>query len=170
MVAVTVSEKDARAFVPHGSLAVTVKVEFPATVGVPLMAYAPCAVSVNASPAGSDPAVMAKDVWAKGLGGHPPVVAMICWYGVPTTPGATDAVEIENAPPLPPPFTEREKVWEAEALALSDTVALKLKTPADVAAPLSTPEEEFNEIPGGSDPVEAQVYGGDPPLAAKVIE
>jgi hypothetical protein len=78
-------------------------------------------------------------------------------------------VVIENVPP-PPPLTEREKVWEAEAVtaALSETVTLKLKTPAEVGAPLSTPVEEFNEIPGGSDPVEAQVYGLVPPMAINI--
>src|SRR5260370_41357536 len=95
---------------------------------------------------------------------------MDCWYEVPTTPGATDAVAMANGP-APPPLlvTVTEKFCETEALALSETVPLKLKTPAVVGVPLSTPAE-LSKVPGGSDPLEAQVYGVFPPVAKRVVE
>lgn len=54
--------------------------------------------------------------------------------------------------------------------ALSATPMVKLKVPLPVGVPLSTPVVRSRVKPAGPEPVAAQVYGGSPPLAAKVCE
>ena len=53
----------------------------------------------------------------------------------------------------------------------SDTCAVKLETPIAVGVPEMTPVPLFRDKPEGSEPLDIDhVYGGVPPLAARVVE
>ncbi len=71
------------------------------------------------------------------------------------------------------PVTVMEKGWGKEvAPALSWTVTLKKEVPATAGVPLIMPLEDPRVKPLGSDPALTVqfLYGGVPPVAAKVAE
>jgi hypothetical protein len=62
------------------------------------------------------------------------------------------------------------KLLEALPCAESLTVTWNVKEPAVVGVPEMFPEEAMVNPPGKVPPDTCQVYGGDPPVAAKVCE
>jgi len=141
------------------SVALTVTVDVPAAVGVPLTRqFAP-----SMRPAGSASAVIAQE-----YGAVPPVTPIVCEYGVPTVP-AGNVLTTSVSPALSIvivscPLTLLAGVLESVAFTVTVVV------PDIVGVPL-TVQPKPRISPAGSIPVViVQEYGEDPPLTPIVAE
>lgn len=143
------------------SVSFTVKVDVPATVGVPEIV--PLA-AFNVSPVGSAPVVMLQP-----YGVVPPVAFITALYGVPCWPvGNVDVVMLSAAVPVTMILKAFVAVW-AVGVVESVTFAVKLTEAAPVGVPEICPVDVFRVSPGGKTPVlMLQLYGVFPPVAAKV--
>jgi hypothetical protein len=134
------------------SLTVTVKLELPAAVGVPVIA--PLAFIDN--PFGRLP-----DVTDQLYGGVPPVAFTDPEYPAPTVPFGRLAVATASAGAV----IVIVKLPDAVALAESVTVTVKVELPAAVGVPEIAPsaviDNPFGRLPDMID----QLYGGVPPVA-----
>ena len=98
-------------------------------------------------------------------GGCPPLAARLCEYAVPISPPGNDAVVTTGAA-----TTLIESALVADPETLSVTLTVKFAVPATDGVPLIWPAE-LSVKPVGSVPAEIDhVYGGAPPLAARVCE
>src|SRR3990172_7910786 len=144
------------AVAPLVSVALTVKFEVPAAVGVPLISPV---VPLSANPAGSAPTVT-----AHVMGDFPPLLASVWLYARFTVPSASDAVVIAGYA-----LTVIDSALVAVALLSSVTCTVKLDTPAVVGMPLISPVALFSVSPAGRVPtVTAHTYGVFPPAAVSV--
>ena len=121
-------------------------------------------VTDRLSPAGSVPEA-SDHVYA----GVPPVAVKVWEYALPTTPaGSGDAVEITSAglSGLIVKLKDFSAIWTINPLSVALTV--KLKDPAEVGVPLSTPLAERLSPPGRAPATSAHRYGVVPPVAENV--
>src|SRR5579883_2509388 len=134
------------------SVAVTVKVEVPAAVGVPPMLPS----GPRLRPAGKAPLVTSQTYEPV-----PPLAASVVEYAVPTVPLGSDVVVIVTGAAA----TVMLNALDAVCALLSVTVAVKFEVPAAVGVPPMLPAG-FRLKPAGSVPaVTAHVYPPVPPLA-----
>src|SRR3972149_4405203 len=144
------------AVAPLSSVALTVKFEVPAAVGVPLIS--PVAL-LRLSAAGSAPTVT-----AHVMGDLPPLLARVWLYARFTVPSDSDAVVTAGYA-----LTVMLSAFVAMALLSSVTCTVKLDTPAVVGMPLISPVALLSVSPAGSVPtVSAHTYGVFPPAAVSV--
>src|SRR4030067_826349 len=143
------------AVAPLASVALTVKFEVPAAVGVPLISPV---VLLRLSPAGSAPTVT-----AHVIGALPPLPASVWLYARFTVPSESDTVVITGYA-----LTMIDKTLVAVALLSSVTCTVKIDIPAVVGVPLISPVALLSVTPTGSVPtVTVHVYGVFPPDACK---
>ena len=144
------------------SVAMTVKLEVPAEVGVPVMA--PLA-SLSPRPVGRDPPMTAHPT-----GEVPPVdVRAVPGYGLPTSPPGSDVVVMFSGTLV----TAIDRLAVAvSCVGLLESVAVtakKLTTPGPVGVPVMVPVLVARLSPGGREPpVTAQLTGAVPPVEARV--
>jgi len=132
-----------------------VKTKTPAAVAVPLIT--PLGDSVR--PSGNPPE--ARD---HVYGVVPPVAVNVCEYAPPTLPEGRDVVVIESGGGS----IVRANDFVAVRDALSRTWTVKFAVPAVVGVPLITPAPDSVSQVGA--PVTDHIYGGVPPVAAKLWE
>ena len=120
------------------SVALTVKLEDPAAVGVPDIVP-----PERLNPAGSDP--LATD---HVYGGVPPVAFSGCEYATPTVPAGNEEVVMLKTGAL----ITIDSAALAEPVALSITFTVKFDEPAAVGVPDIVPPERLN--PAESDPLD----------------
>lgn len=142
---------------PPSSLSWTVKVKTPRCVGDPARLPVP---ELSEMPGGKPPAVMFQE-----YGGMPPVPVNDAEYGLPTVAGGGGGLVMFNGgAPIAMP-----RLASARAPRLSVTWTVKPELPALVGVPESWPVDGLSEMPGGSaPPASSQLYGGVPPVAARV--
>ena len=140
------------------SVTLTVKLDVPAVVGVPVIVP----VLDNVRPAGRDPALM-----VHVYGAVPPDTPRVCCgYAVPAVPPGSDVVVMVGG--VAAALMTICSGCVAERFAASVTWAVKLDVPAVVGVPLIMPVLD-NVRPAGSDPALIdQVYGAVPPDARRV--
>lgn len=148
--------KFAVAVPPAASVACTVKLNVPDAEGMPEMVF-----PERDNPPGRAPALM-----LHVYGVTPPVAARLVEYEVPTVAPGREVVLTASAG-----FTVMLKVPVAVAFVESFTCAVKFAVPlGPVGVPLIAPVLAFSVSPAGKLPtVMLQVYGGNPPLAPKVV-
>jgi hypothetical protein len=132
-----------------------VKAKTPGAVGVPLI----MPPEDSARPSGNAPE--ARD---HVYGVVPPVAVNVCEYAPPTLPEGRDVVVIESGGGS----TVRANDFVAVRDALSRTWTVKFAVPAVVGVPLITPALDTVSQVGA--PVTDHVYGGVPPVAARLWE
>lgn len=153
--ALIASDRAALADADMLSVTLTVKLDEPVAVGVPLIIPA-----ARLNPGGSDP--LATD---HVYGGLPPVALTACEYAVPAVPAGNEDVVIVKAGAL----MVSDSAALADAEALSVTLTVKLDEPAVVGVPEIVPPARLN--PAGSDPLPMDhVYGEVPPVALTAWE
>jgi hypothetical protein len=136
------------------------KLNVPAVAGVPLIV--PVA-ALRPRPDGNAP-LLRDQVY----GGVPPLAAKVWEYGVPTAPpGSCGLVPMLIAEAV----MVRLKDFVAAPAPLSLTFTVKLYVPPVPGVPVRVPVLETSDRPVGNLPEATEhVYGGVPPLAAKVWE
>ena len=128
------------------SVALIVKLNWPAVVGVPEMTPV---VPLSVKPFGSDPLET-----VKVYGPVPPVAEIVWLYGVPMTPGGSVAgFTVIMGHPGAPAITIEYGLLPGHAFA-SVAVTVKLKVPAVVGVPEMTPVLALSVKPVGSAPLE----------------
>ena len=137
------------------SVTLTVTLETPAVVGVPLTVH-----PVSVRPAGSVPAVI-----LQAYGAVPPVTSITALYGTPTVP--LGRVLNASARPAGLIVSVTEPLVLCCGLELSVTPTVRFEVPAVVGVPLSV--QPFSVKPAGSvPPVIVQLYGVVPPVITNV--
>jgi len=137
------------------SVTVTVAVEVPGVVGVPVTVH-----PVNVNPAGRAPPVI-----EQVYGPIPPVIPIGALYGVPAVPFGRGVGEIVNGPPPPPEVMVRliGPVVLCCGFEASVTLTVMFEVPARTGVPLTV--HPFNVRPAGRTPdVIVQAYGVVPPV------
>lgn len=139
----------------------TVKLNWPALVGVPLIV--PPVLKLR--PVGNEP-----DANVHEYGVAPPVAASVDEYAVPTVPLGKTAVLIAS------PFCgftpiEKDACAVCGGIDESETKTVKLLWPDAVGVPLIAPLVLDNDNPAGNVPeVIVKLYGAAPPVALMVAE
>jgi hypothetical protein len=143
------------------SVACTVKLDWPALVGVPLIVPP----GLKFRPAGNAPEVTVHE-----YGAVPPVAVSVVEYAIPTVPLGVAAVLMTT--PFRG-FTPMEKAACAVCggVDVSETCTLKLNWPEAVGVPLITPLVLDNDNPDANVPdATVKLYGAVPPVTFKVAE
>jgi len=136
------------------SVTITVRVEEPATVGVPVTVH-----PVSVSPAGSVPELI-----EQVYGVVPPLASMVALYATPTVPFGSVFVSVRAAG-LMTMVSGPEVVWDGAPLSSTFTVTVEL--PAVVGVPLTL--HPLSARPAGRVPeVIVQLYGEVPPATPMV--
>ena len=135
----------------------TVKLDVPAAVGVPAITPVP---AFSVSPAGSVP--LASD---HVYGGIPPLAVSVVEYATPCVPPGRAVVVIDTAGGAATTMLSALVALCAPAV----TRAVMLNVPDAVGVPEITPVPAVRVMPAGSAPLAIdQLYGGVPPVAARV--
>jgi len=143
------------------SVTCTVKLDWPAPVGVPLIV--PFLLKLR--PAGNAP-----DVTVHEYGVAPPEAANVVEYAVPTVPLGAAVV------PITTPFRgftliEKAACAVCDGVEESETCTVKLNWPDAVGVPLTTPVVFDNDNPDVNVPdTTMKLYGAMPPVTFKVAE
>jgi hypothetical protein len=143
------------------SVTCTVKLDWPALVGVPLIV--PPLLKLR--PAGKVP-----DAIVHEYGVLPPVAVIVLEYTVPTVPFGIDAVLITT------PFrgftlTEKAACAVCGGVDESETCTVKVNWPETVGVPLIIPVVLDNDNPDGNVPdTTVKPYGAVPPVTLTVAE
>jgi hypothetical protein len=137
------------------SVTLTLKLDEPGAMGVPLIMP-----PAKRNPAGTDPLTI-----DHVYGGFPPIALMACEYAVPTVPaGSVDVVIFKIGALI---VSNSTALADAEALSVTRTV--KLDEPDVTGVPEMTPPARLN--PEGSSPLaKDHIYGAVPPVALSVCK
>ncbi len=134
------------------SVAVTVSMAVPATVGVPVITQP----APRVSPAGSVPAVM-----VQLYGELPPATPIMPVYGTPTVPlGGEDSDRPEAAAET---VMLSGPVMDSTGLLASVALTITTDVPAVVGVPLTTQLADNARPAGNAPPTSRQLYGAVPP-------
>jgi hypothetical protein len=139
----------------------TVKLDWPAPVGVPLIV--PPLLKLR--PAGNAP-----DVSVHEYGTVPPIAVSVDEYAVPTIPPGKEAVVIVSGSTLAITLMENGLVAFCTGAEESVTCTVKSDWPAVVGVPLMVPSLLKLRPAGNAPDVTVHEYGSVPPVAVSVVE